>query len=107
MDLMALSASNAEKWPLYMSTVSKVLRDMRLRQQSSGENGFNYQEFKKKLAAENLTPSQLVPLEQRLSALESFMVASHTKSSSKKKKGDPSSSKAPATPAPPNLWVPK
>ncbi|KAJ0335217.1 hypothetical protein COL922a_009550 [Colletotrichum nupharicola] len=70
-DLMAVGESGSK--PLYMQVVNRILRDMRLEQQSTGL-GFSYDKFRKYLALEDLTPGQLNPLNQRLDTLESFMV---------------------------------
>lgn len=59
--------------PLYMHTITRILRNMRLEQQDSHEQGFDYADFKARLVDENLLGSQRVPLQQRLDALESFM----------------------------------
>ncbi|KAK0612356.1 hypothetical protein B0T17DRAFT_593382 [Bombardia bombarda] len=69
LDLMAVSGTQ----PLYMHVVKRILRDMRIHQQHNGTL-FNYKEFKRLLALEDLTEMQLVPLKQRLDTLESFMV---------------------------------
>ncbi|KAK1624558.1 hypothetical protein BDP81DRAFT_501386 [Colletotrichum phormii] len=76
-DLMAVGESDSK--PLYMQVVNRILRDMRLEQQSTGL-GFSYDKFRKYLALEELTPGQLNPLNQRLDTLESFFA---------KKKGVP------------------
>ncbi|KAF4463508.1 hypothetical protein FALBO_9673 [Fusarium albosuccineum] len=70
-DLMAVGEGSSK--PLYMQVVNRILRDMRLKQQSTGL-GFSYDKFRKYLASEDLTPGQLNPLNQRLDTLESFMV---------------------------------
>ncbi|KAH8201740.1 hypothetical protein TruAng_004092 [Truncatella angustata] len=70
LDLMAVGSGSM---PLYMHVVQRVLRDMRIEQQTTGHT-FNYRQFKRLLDAENLTPIQTVPLQQRLETLESFMV---------------------------------
>ncbi|KAJ0163943.1 hypothetical protein CTA2_2075 [Colletotrichum tanaceti] len=70
-DLMAVGDSGSK--PLYMQVVNRILRDMRLEQQTTGL-GFSYKKFRECLASEDLTPGQLSPLNQRLDTLESFMV---------------------------------
>jgi hypothetical protein len=73
--------------PLYMHTVQRILREMRLLQQEHAFQ-FDYQEFKKRVLGSNLLPSQLEPLKQRLETLESFMPsqqAKHTSGTQKKK----------------------
>ena len=71
LDLMAVS-NNDGSAPLYLQTVYRVLREMRIVQQETGEN-FNYNEFKNQILDTAMTPSQLGPLNQRLDTLESFM----------------------------------
>lgn len=71
MDLMAVNQDDGPI-PLYLHTVTRILRDMRVKQQTTGD-AFSYGEFKSQLLSENLTPAQLVPLNQRLDTLESFM----------------------------------
>ncbi|KAK2026026.1 hypothetical protein LX32DRAFT_595557 [Colletotrichum zoysiae] len=75
LDLMAVGDGNM---PLYLHVVARILRDMRLVQQSQGLD-FNYLSFKKRLAKEDLTQAQLAPLSQRLETLESFMLSSKTR----------------------------
>ncbi|KAK2016732.1 hypothetical protein LZ32DRAFT_577841 [Colletotrichum eremochloae] len=69
LDLMAVGDGSM---PLYLHVVTRILRDMRLEQQSKGL-AFGYLTFKKKLAKADLTPAQKAPLNQRLDTLESFM----------------------------------
>ncbi|KAK1970901.1 hypothetical protein LY78DRAFT_626915 [Colletotrichum sublineola] len=69
LDLMAVGDGSM---PLYLHVVTRILRDMRLEQQSNGL-AFSYLTFKKKLAKADLTPAQKAPLNQRLDTLESFM----------------------------------
>ncbi|KAE8143451.1 hypothetical protein BDV38DRAFT_267355 [Aspergillus pseudotamarii] len=71
MDLMAV-AQNEGQIPLYIHTVKRVLRELRIKQQESGAP-FNYQEFKDTIMRSGLTRDQLAPLKQRLDTLESFM----------------------------------
>ncbi|KAL2782498.1 hypothetical protein BJX66DRAFT_320559 [Aspergillus keveii] len=71
LDLMAVGQDDGPM-PLYMHTVKRILREMRIIQQEK-ETGFDYQEFKRRLMSSNLTPAQLEPLSQRLETLESFM----------------------------------
>ncbi|XWW98757.1 hypothetical protein V2A60_006759 [Cordyceps javanica] len=77
LDLMAMGSVAGDGWPLYMHTVTRILREMRLEQQTSGKRGFSYEDFKRRLTDERLDGPQLGPLQQRLDALESFMVAGH------------------------------
>lgn len=58
--------------PLYMHTVKRILREMRILQQAAGK-GFDYPDFKQRVLNAGLTPAQLEPLKQRLETLESFM----------------------------------
>ena len=67
LDLMAVSGSR----PLYIHVVERILRELRIDQQSSGAP-FNYPLFKAMLASEDLAPTQQGPLNQRLEMLESF-----------------------------------
>ena len=69
-DLMAVNSEDAI--PLYLHSVTRILRDLRIAQQQS-ERPFHYGEFKKLIEALDLTSGQKAPLTQRLDALESFM----------------------------------
>ncbi|CAG8006465.1 unnamed protein product [Penicillium salamii] len=71
LDLMAVDRDNGAV-PLYVHTVQRILREMRLLQQSAGSQ-FDYQEFKSRVLGSGLLPGQLEPLKQRLDTLESFM----------------------------------
>lgn len=73
LDLMAVGQTNGPL-PLYMHTVQRILREMRIVQQNMGTR-FDYAEFKMRILDSELTPGQLEPLKQRLDALESFMPA--------------------------------
>lgn len=84
MDLMAVGQGDGPM-PLYMHTVKRILRDMRMIQQETGA-GFDYQTFKRRLLSASLTPSQLDPLSQRLETLESFMPPSQSANTGKKGK---------------------
>jgi hypothetical protein len=70
LDLMAVNSN--EPVPLYIHTIYRILREMRLAQQELGGQ-FNYSEFKAQLGNSDLSPAQLGPLNQRLETLESFM----------------------------------
>lgn len=83
MDLMAVK--KGESMPLYMHVVTRILRELRLRQQQTG-GSFDYRAFKEMLAREDLTDSQRVPLTQRLETLESFMAPPQEPPKYKKKK---------------------
>jgi hypothetical protein len=71
LDLMAVDRDNGAV-PLYLHTVQRILREMRLLQQSAGSQ-FDYQDFKSRVLCSGLLPGQLEPLKQRLDTLESFM----------------------------------
>lgn len=83
LDLMAVSQDNGPI-PLYMHTVKRILREMRMAQQKN-RTGFNYGEFKEKILSSGLTPAQLAPLSQRLDTLESFMPNIQAGAQSKRK----------------------
>lgn len=76
LDLMAVSSDDG-RVPLYLHTVYRILREMRLVQQEIGGT-FDYSQFKTKILSSGLTPQQLAPLQQRLETLESFMPSSQT-----------------------------
>ena len=86
LDMMAVSTTDGPV-PLYLQTVRKILRDMRIAQQETGQQ-FEYSEFKKKVLAESLTGHQLSPLALRLDLLESFLppgqIQDQSKSTTKK-----------------------
>lgn len=71
LDLMSVNQTE-KNVPLYVHTVNRILREMRLLQQEEG-SAFNYESFKRRLEAADLTPQQRLPLSQRLEVLESFM----------------------------------
>lgn len=71
LDLMAVGQENGSL-PLYMHTVQRIFREMRIKQQSLG-TGFDYAEFKRRILDSGLIPGQLEPLKQRLDTSESFM----------------------------------
>lgn len=83
-DLMAVNEADGMV-PLYVHTIRRILREMRLFQQKTGGK-FDYQMFKQRLETCELTPMQLAPLHQRLALLESFMPESEPVSVSKKTK---------------------
>ncbi|KAH8592091.1 hypothetical protein B0O99DRAFT_518191 [Bisporella sp. PMI_857] len=76
LDLMAVNTEDGHM-PLYLHSVNRILREMRIIQQETGGT-FNYLEFKKEVEACEMTPAQLAPLKQRLDTLESFMPKSQT-----------------------------
>jgi hypothetical protein len=67
--LMAVSDEGKE--PLYMQTVTRILREMATA--TGGEAQFDYQTFKWKLEETKLVKGQAAPLKMRLDLLESFM----------------------------------
>jgi hypothetical protein len=73
--------------PLYVHTVNRILREMRMSQQATGIR-FDYQTFKTQILAADLSPAQLAPLSQRLAMLESFMprTEEHVEKKKKEKK---------------------
>lgn len=71
LDLMAVSHSEGPV-PLYLHTVYRILRDMRMVEQETG-TGFCYAKFKQQVKDAPMSPGQLGPLTQRLDTLESFM----------------------------------
>ncbi|SPJ78835.1 uncharacterized protein FTOL_07226 [Fusarium torulosum] len=77
LDLMAVSSIQGGGMPLYLHVISRILRDMRITQQQT-DCAFDYKAFKNAIDQESLTEGQLVPLQQRLETLESFMVKSQT-----------------------------
>ncbi|KAL4944306.1 hypothetical protein BDV06DRAFT_233620 [Aspergillus oleicola] len=81
MDLMAVSGDDT---PLYLESIKRILREMRIDQQAKQATGFDYREFKRRVDDCGFTPAQKAPLLQRLDALESFMPVSQTKYLSKK-----------------------
>ncbi|KAK0103054.1 hypothetical protein ONS95_000769 [Cadophora gregata] len=70
LELMAVKSG--EQVPLYIHTIYRILREMRIMQQECGTQ-FNYREFKSQVTESGLAPGQIIPLQQRLDALESFM----------------------------------
>lgn len=80
LDLMAVGQDKGPV-PLYMHTVQRILREMRLLQQEHASH-FDYQEFKKRVLGSDLLPGQLEPLKQRLETLESFMPSQQAKPAS-------------------------
>lgn len=71
LDLMGSTKEDGST-PLYIHVVHKIIREMRMNQQLTGES-FNYPAFKAEIGNADLTPAQLVPLFQRLAILQSFM----------------------------------
>ncbi|KXG52872.1 uncharacterized protein PGRI_081280 [Penicillium griseofulvum] len=86
LDLMAVGQGQGPI-PLYMHTVQRILREMRILQQNTGSQ-FDYWNFKKRILGSGLLQGQLEPLMQRLDTLESFMPPKQTptnKQANKKK----------------------
>lgn len=83
LDLMAVKSEEGSI-PLYIHTVTRILREMRMSQQATGAR-FDYESFKSEVLAADLTSAQLAPLNQRLSTLESFMPRPGSKAKSKKR----------------------
>ncbi|KAM0227436.1 hypothetical protein ACHAPO_011561 [Fusarium lateritium] len=77
LDLMAVSSVKGGSLPLYLHVVSRILRDMRIKQQSNNST-FDYATFKFLVSREDLKEGQMVPLQQRLETLESFMAGQLT-----------------------------
>ncbi|PFH62032.1 hypothetical protein XA68_15355 [Ophiocordyceps unilateralis] len=74
LDLMAISSIQGGGMPLYLHVVTRILRELRIQQQTS-RRAFNYAAFRRALLSQdNMTPGQMAPLQQRLDTLESFMV---------------------------------
>lgn len=86
LDLMAVSRDDGPM-PLYLRTVHRILREMRIAQQNIGSL-FDYCEFRRQVADTTMSPGQLGPLTQRLDILERFMLPSQisTRTSGKTKK---------------------
>ncbi|KHJ31699.1 putative p-loop containing nucleoside triphosphate hydrolase [Erysiphe necator] len=96
LDLMAVNSDDGSM-PLYLHSISRILRELRTEQQLSNLP-FNYADFKRAVLQCTLLPGQLGPLNQRLDTLESFMPKSQTdlqqksqqeSPKKKKKKGPP------------------
>lgn len=98
LDLMAVDRDNGAV-PLYLHTVQRILREMRLLQQSTGSQ-FDYLDFKSRVLCSGLLPSQLEPLKQRLDTLESFMAPKQA-SASYRMKGKSRKKSAGSS------WIPK
>jgi hypothetical protein len=76
LDLMAVNQEEG-RLPLYLHSINRILRDLRLIQQENN-TAFNYRQFKTEVDACDMTPAQLLPLNMRLDTLESFMPKSQT-----------------------------
>ncbi|KAJ5930961.1 hypothetical protein N7466_006454 [Penicillium verhagenii] len=82
LDLMGVGQDSSSPLPLYMYTIQRVLREMRIDQQTH-ETEFDYANFKYRIGAAGLLLGQLEPLKQRLDCLESFMPPKQTITGSK------------------------
>lgn len=71
MSLMSVKDSPSQ--PLYMAVVTRILKELRIKDQQTPGAQFNYPAFRKMLDKEDLTEHQRVPLDQRLDNLESYM----------------------------------
>ena len=109
LDLMVVKSG---PMPLYLHVASRILREMRIKQQHDG-SGFDYGLFKQMLLAETLTAEQVAPLKQRLDNLESFLIESQKgPAHNTKKVSGAASTQAPSTQysAAPQIatdWAPK
>ena len=79
LDLMAVSTDDGSV-PLYVHTLSRILRRLRLEEQNS-DRPFEYSRFIQLVENEGLSPGQKAPLQQRLDTLESFMARRRVKPS--------------------------
>ncbi|KAI5920282.1 hypothetical protein F4810DRAFT_683364 [Camillea tinctor] len=70
LDLMSFDSSNA---PLYMHNIQRILREMHIRQQQTG-NPFIYRNFLLNLKYGKMDRSQNAALRQRLDNLETFLI---------------------------------
>ncbi|VUC26181.1 unnamed protein product [Clonostachys rosea] len=113
--LMAFHARGDGGMPLYLYVLNRILRDLRIEQQRSGLP-FNYKKFKDTVSMEAMIDSQLLPLQQRLETLESFMVrdqAPQYKLGMKRKQPQKEAPKGQQSPtqgrdvAQGNIWFPK
>ena len=82
LDLMAANSIKGGSLPLYLHVIQRILRDMRIAQQKTN-SGFDYKTFNRLVDAEDLKEGQIVPLQQRLDTLESFMDPAQTSATGK------------------------
>lgn len=82
LDLMAANSIKGGSLPLYLHVIQRILRDMRIAQQKTN-SGFDYKTFKRLVDAEDMKEGQIVPLQQRLDTLESFMDPAQTSATGK------------------------
>ncbi|KAG5931837.1 hypothetical protein E4U53_001576 [Claviceps sorghi] len=76
LDLMAVSSIQGGGMPLYFHVLTRILKDMRIKQQQTGGR-FDYCAFKQALTGEKFSKDQNGPLMQRLETLESFLAPEH------------------------------
>ncbi|KAG6001382.1 hypothetical protein E4U43_001330 [Claviceps pusilla] len=76
LDLMAVSSIQGGGMPLYFHVLTRILKEMRIKQQQTGGH-FDYRAFKQALKDEKFSRDQNGPLEQRLETLESFLAPEH------------------------------
>jgi hypothetical protein len=88
LDLMAVSSIKGGGLPLYLYVISRILRDTGIKQQMSGST-FGYAAFNNLVSLEDMKEGQMVPIQQRLETLESFMIPAQTSTNASllKKKG--------------------
>ncbi|KAG6001544.1 hypothetical protein E4U21_004101 [Claviceps maximensis] len=78
LDLMAVSSVQGGGMPLYFHVLTRILKDMRIKQQQQQTAGhFDYRAFKQALTSERFSKDQTGPLMQRLETLESFLAQEH------------------------------
>lgn len=94
-----MAVSSDGPTPLYLQSVHRILREMRMEQQDLGTT-FSYATFKKKLRSLDFSLAQLVPLNQRIDTLEGFMPEAQTQPVVHTKK-----SKHPVKVEPENVWA--
>ncbi len=68
--LNLMSVDQSQSAPLYIGQITKILRELA----SCSPDGFDYNDFKRRLDKSPLTRAQQGPLRQRLDLLESFLV---------------------------------
>lgn len=71
--MMSLMSVKGPSQPLYMGVVTRILKELRIKDQQTPGAQFSYRAFRQLLAKEDLSDHQRVPLDQRLDNLESFM----------------------------------
>ncbi|QSZ29322.1 hypothetical protein DSL72_003836 [Monilinia vaccinii-corymbosi] len=81
-----MAVNTKDEMPLYLHSINRVLRDLRMANQATTQRPFHYGEFKQHIDALRLTPAQESPLTQRLDTLESFMPVDQRKAGSPRPK---------------------